>query len=297
MGRSVFRLYQPFVISFSGGRTSGYLLRRVIDAYGGTLPVGCQVLFANTGKERDETLDFVHQVETQWNVPIVWLEWDDPEGPGEPGRFRVVNYQTAHRRSEPNSPFERMVARMPCLPNPLVRRCSGELKMRTQRRYLESVGWSNDVHRFHAIGIRADEEHRTIQIRADCPGYVSPVFPLVVAGVTESDVLKWWSKQDFDLQLRPHEGNCDLCFLKSTKKLLSIMREHPEFSQWWEHMETTKRDSAESGAYFRESRPYAKLVRIAQQNVLFDDFTETDGDEIACSCGSGVGEWSVEEDQ
>lgn len=33
------------VISFSGGRTSGMLLRRVLDAFGGTLPPDRVVIF------------------------------------------------------------------------------------------------------------------------------------------------------------------------------------------------------------------------------------------------------------
>lgn len=57
------------VILFSGGRTSGYMLRRLIDSNGGI--DDCTVIFCNTGKERKETLDFVHRVQTMWEIPIV----------------------------------------------------------------------------------------------------------------------------------------------------------------------------------------------------------------------------------
>jgi predicted phosphoadenosine phosphosulfate sulfurtransferase len=49
----------PACISFSGARTSGYMLRQIVDAYGGTLPDDVIVAFMNTGK-REETLRFVH---------------------------------------------------------------------------------------------------------------------------------------------------------------------------------------------------------------------------------------------
>ncbi len=49
----------PALISFSGGRTSAYLLKHVLDAYGGTLPNNVIACFANTGKEMPQTLDFV----------------------------------------------------------------------------------------------------------------------------------------------------------------------------------------------------------------------------------------------
>lgn len=54
----------PALISFSGGRTSGYMLRHILDAHDGTLPDDVVVTFANTGKEREETLRFVHDCAT-----------------------------------------------------------------------------------------------------------------------------------------------------------------------------------------------------------------------------------------
>ena len=48
-----YRVPRPAVISFSGGRTSGYLLRHVIDAYGGRLPEGVFVAFS-LSRERDK---------------------------------------------------------------------------------------------------------------------------------------------------------------------------------------------------------------------------------------------------
>ena len=56
-----FFLSEPSMVSFSGGRTSGYMLRRILDAHGGMLPDHAKVVFANTGKERPETLDFVQR--------------------------------------------------------------------------------------------------------------------------------------------------------------------------------------------------------------------------------------------
>ena len=62
------------LISFSGGRTSGYMLHRILEA-NGDLPDRVKVLFANTGREMSGTLDFVHNVEKNWGVDITWLEY------------------------------------------------------------------------------------------------------------------------------------------------------------------------------------------------------------------------------
>ena len=62
-------------INFSGGRSSGFMLHNILQAYDGKLPENCCVVFTNTGKEREETLVFVDRCSKEWEVPIVWLEY------------------------------------------------------------------------------------------------------------------------------------------------------------------------------------------------------------------------------
>lgn len=92
-----YRIAGPAVISFSGGRTSAYMLKHILDAHGGTLSGDVAVVFANTGKERPETLDFVAECGVRWNFPIAWVEydWDAPR------RTRIVSFDTAARNGEP----------------------------------------------------------------------------------------------------------------------------------------------------------------------------------------------------
>ena len=61
-------------INVSGGRTSGFLLHQVLEANGG-LPDNVVAVFANTGKEREATLEFIQQMEDRWGVPVYWLEY------------------------------------------------------------------------------------------------------------------------------------------------------------------------------------------------------------------------------
>jgi 3'-phosphoadenosine 5'-phosphosulfate sulfotransferase (PAPS reductase)/FAD synthetase len=106
----------PALISFSGGRTSAYMLRQIIDAYGGSLPPLVIACFANTGKEMPQTLDFVHECGVRWDVPITWLEYD-PAGEKQK-KFRIVDRATASRNGEP---FEALVKERRYLPNPVTR--------------------------------------------------------------------------------------------------------------------------------------------------------------------------------
>ena len=87
-----FKISQPTCISFSGGRTSAYLLWRVLQANGG-LPADTVVCFANTGKEVEATLRFVRDCAEHWQVPIHWLEYV----PTEPG-FALVDFDQASRQ-------------------------------------------------------------------------------------------------------------------------------------------------------------------------------------------------------
>ena len=54
-----YKIEGPALISFSGGRTSAYMLYQILQAHGGELPPNLYVTFANTGKEMPETLDFI----------------------------------------------------------------------------------------------------------------------------------------------------------------------------------------------------------------------------------------------
>ena len=62
-----FKIDSPTSISFSGGRTSAYMLWRILEANGG-LPEEAKVIFANTGKECEETLEFIRDCSVNWNV-------------------------------------------------------------------------------------------------------------------------------------------------------------------------------------------------------------------------------------
>ena len=86
----------PAVISFSGGRTSAYMLKQIVNAHGGQLPAEATVVFANTGMERPETLDFIDTCARAWAIDIVWVELDR----AAPHRTRIVDYATASRNGE-----------------------------------------------------------------------------------------------------------------------------------------------------------------------------------------------------
>lgn len=253
MTRNPYRFDGPALISFSGGRTSGYMLWHILDAWNGQLPEDVHVVFANTGKEREETLRFVHECQTRWSVNIRWLEWQKAAP-----KFSEVGYNSAARNGEP---FAACMNDRSYLPNPVARICTADTKVKVLAAFMRAQGydtWDN------VIGLRADEPDRVAKRRRakrerkEC---WENRMPMATASATELDVLEFWQKQDFDLGLRPHEGNCDLCFLKGELRLLLIMAEHPEAPEWWIGMEAAR------DATFRNDRlPYAQLAKKAAAN-------------------------------
>ena len=237
-------------ISFSGGRTSGYMLHQILDA-NGDLPDRVRVIFSNTGREMPETLDFVQECGERWGVNIIWTEWR-PEKPF----FETVNHNCADRDGWV---FSRLIAKNKMLPNVGKRFCTKEMKVLTAKRYLVSVGWKQWT---NTLGIRADEPKR---LRPSKDKRMTRWFPMAQADVRKSDVLDFWSTQPFDLRLTT-TSNCEGCFLKSEANLAAMWRSHPERMQWWVDQEEKMQ------ANFIYGKPYKKVGEFvdAQGDWIFD---------------------------
>lgn len=277
-----FLIDSPTCISFSGGRTSAYMLWRVLQSNGG-LPDDAVVCFANTGKEDEETLRFVRDCGDNWQVPIVWVEYHNDER-----GYAVVDFETASRNGEP---FEAIIRKRNYLPNPVTRFCTVELKIRAMHKHLKSLGWKDGDGWDQFVGIRADEERRVAKIRArPSPETVKETMclPLADAGITIRDIDAFWSGQQFKLGLptvngKTLAGNCDLCFLKAGNQVQTLISEKPERAVWWANMEALALASKPSGARFRSDRPsYQAMLNNSRDQV--DAFGYADAG-IDCFCG------------
>jgi 3'-phosphoadenosine 5'-phosphosulfate sulfotransferase (PAPS reductase)/FAD synthetase len=259
-----FKITGPTCISFSGGRTSAYMLWRVLQSNSG-LPDEAIVSFANTGKEDEATLRFVQDCAEHWGVSINWLEYQR-----EKPNFKMVDFASAARNGEP---FAELVTKKSYLPNPVARFCTEELKVKAINRYLDSIGVYADT----MVGVRADEPRRVGKLRAR-----GLLVPLVDAGVRQADVQAFWQSSPFNLGLEFRDGitamgNCDLCFLKGPGQIMGLIQDKPERAVWWAQMEEA------IGATFRSDRPsYAQMLKFTkEQRDMFSVDTET----IPCFCG------------
>lgn len=262
----------PALISFSGGRTSGYMLHQIVHAYGGALPDDVKVVFANTGKEREETLRFVHECATQWGVNVRWVEWrENAEG------FEEVGYNSASRNGEP---FEALIRKKGMPPNWQARFCTQFLKVHAMTCFARSLEWARYT---EVIGLRDDEGHRILKglARAEEDGR-HVAYPLAKSKVRKPDVMAFWGAQKFDLALPPGAGNCDLCFLKSMQTRRALMRQWPGSADWWMAQERS------TNGFFDRRALYVDLDReVRTQGHLFDGFMPDEEYDAECGlvCG------------
>jgi hypothetical protein len=307
-----YRIEGPALISFSGGRTSAYMLFKILEAHDGKLPDDVHVTFANTGREREETLRFVHECGSRWSAPIRWLEWRDrpkgTEGRDTPwaGRFEEVGYNSASRKGEP---LKALYRRKGYLPNAVTRFCTAEAKIDVMKWFMLAQGYENWT---NLVGLRADEMRRIAksQSRNDAgKERWTNAWPMLKGRAYKGDILSFWFgdhydggkpnwdnllsvpvdqlPHGFDLGLADWEGNCIDCFLKGKDILIHTERVRPGSLDFAIEQETA------IGARFITEHSYTDLrSEISTQPLLipvdleFDAECGVSGTDTRIRCGA-----------
>lgn len=224
----------PSIAGISGGRTSALMALEHV-------PAGTVLCFQNTGREHSKTLDFLRRLEDDLRRPIVRLEWRAPPrgDPPKNSRFEVVPHEQLSRKGEPFRDLLECVAAFrkkhkglgPVAPWARSRICTAYLKVRTQRDYCRALGWT-DWTTF--VGLRADEPDRVAKMRGrneERDG--DERAPLFDAGIVKADVLRYWERKPYDLNIPEHLGNCTGCFLKDEADLATALLDVEGDPQWW----------------------------------------------------------------
>lgn len=235
------------LITFSGGRTSAFMAVFCKEKYKDD---NLLFVFANTGKERPETLEFVHQCDQHFNLNIVWVEADIAQEKGIGTNYKIVDYHSASRNGQP---FENLIKKYG-LPSKLYRHCTRELKEVPIHKFAKEH-FNGEY--LTALGIRADEPKRINHNKQNV------FYPLAEINVTEEFIRKFWEKQPFDLQLKDYQGNCNLCFLKSKRKRMTIISEDKNIAEWWEKMEDKYADENRPMFDVRGNVTISELVKDA----------------------------------
>lgn len=218
---------ERLLVSFSGGETSAYMAKWLIDNKADEYEMA--FVFANTGEENEETLNFANRCDKDWGLNLVWVEADVHMEKGVGTKHKIVDYETASRNGEP---FEEIIKKFG-IPNQRFPHCNREMKLRPIHSYIKNeLGWKKGYKT--AIGIRYDEIDRMV---ADRSTY-NIIYPLIEnVRMTKQKINHWWNKQPFRLQLKGYQGNCKTCWKKSFRNLYAIAKENPEHFDFFKRME------------------------------------------------------------
>lgn len=266
------------MVTVSGGRSSAMAARH-IQTHEDYKDCNKIYVFANTGQERIETINFLKDIVRYWGIDLVLLEAVGSEIMGVGITYKVVTFETLSMNSEP---FEEVIKHVnkgiySGLPHQDAPYCSSRMKTIPCEKYANDIfGKGNYI---KSIGYRYEDMPKRItwkEIAMD----KKRIFPLLTDfgyALGQKDLNKWWDLQPFKLQIHGKYGNCELCWKKSKETLVENIRFGVRSIDWWDRMERTY-----GNVSFRGKLSINDLVRMAELPT-----TETfnfDKEEDSCVC-------------
>ena len=251
-------------------------------------------VMANTSKEREESLEFMNKCDKHYKLNLVWIEAEfHDKGTGVTPK--IISYKNLKRNGEI---FEQGIKKLG-VPNKENKWCNRDMKLEVLRKYADSVFGKNNYS--VAVGIRADEMDR---VRKDYKTN-NVFYPLMDRGISSKDRNRFWKDQPIKITIPAYKGNCDMCFAKSNRKLMTILKEEPERAEWWDKMiktygsipidgkpsynELMKKNNGVQ-TFYRNYNTIEDLIKIAEKPFTraSDEYIyENDLFDLEDECGTG----------
>ena len=219
------------IVSFSGGRTSAYLCKVMIDEFGRD---NVDFIYMDTGAEHPKTYEFIRNVNKHFGLNLVCLRGDFNQPLGKGHKYNVVSIDDIGPDLKPYTALVKKYG----TPGVASAWCTSRMKEETHDKYCNEKYGKGNYETW--IGIRADEPRRLSGIgKREDLRYMAEI-----TDVEKDDVLGYWSKQPFNLEIDEWLGNCVFCFKKSNLKLAAAQRDEPGlYIEWLEMIESaTERD-------------------------------------------------------
>lgn len=200
------------VVSFSGGRTSGYLCYLIKLMYPNAI-----FIFMDTGAEHPKTYAFIRQCNDHFGLNLVCLRTLVHEEDGVGCSYQVISIDEIGDDLQP----WRDMCKKYSTPYRSGAFCTERMKTLPAKKYLDKT---YGVDRWQMwLGMRVDEPDRLKPKRRI--SYLAEI-----SNFDRQDVLDWWAGMPFDLQLPEHLGNCVFCIKKGENKLALAARDEPELA-------------------------------------------------------------------
>ena len=288
---------KKLLVSFSGGETSAFmaqwLLKHKQDEY------EMVFVFANTGQENEETLEFVDKCDKEFNLNVVWVEAVAHHGERKGCTHKIVDFKTASRRGEP---FEDIIKKYG-IPNQTFPHCTRETKLAPITSFAKEYFGTRKY--YTAIGIRIDEADR-MNAKYKEKRILYPLIFKDFIQMTKPKINFYWNTMPFRLKLKGYQGNCKTCWKKSDKKLYTIAQESPEYFDFMNNMEEKyprvgaefkKDETSVDRVFFRKHRTAKDIINESEnfKGMVVDDaqiygieldfFDDTESCDVWSNCG------------
>jgi hypothetical protein len=262
---------ENLLVSFSGGETSAFMSQWLNNHYEEHGYKNIVFVFANTGLENEQTLEFVERCDKHFKLGVQWVEADVQHGVRKGTNYYTTDFDNASRNGEP---FEDVIKKygIPNQPAPI---CTRELKQQPIKAFGKS--WFNGEKYHTAIGIRQDEADR-MNAKAKEMGFIYPLINSKMIPATKPMINFYWRSMPFRLELKGYQGNCVTCWKKSDKKLYQIAKENPKAFDFMAEMERKYSLNSNTGkkeVFFRNNR---SALQILEESKNFKGKVKDDSD-------------------
>ena len=317
------------IVSFSGGRTSAYLVHCIEKMRkDGRLQGPVEYIFMDTGAEHPGTYKFARQVADHFGISMTLLRPVISPELGTGVTFKIVGWDDLKPDLQS---WREMLAKHGTPYNPGGGFCTDRLKTEVSNKYCDFKYGKNNTVKW--IGYRIDESRRSwgsklypeltkrgydtysaAELMTSClltedhAAILKPLFepqsdlfgdspevnilPTLIKKVDavkkigfrflfdisdfeKQDVLDWWKRQPFDLQIDEWSGNCVFCIKKGESKVALAVKDNPEMAQEFIDMvnEPTVRDM---GRKFPLNAMYRDYMSLEQIRDKWADIDRTD---------------------
>lgn len=268
------------MVTVSGGRSSAMMARHIqtSDAYKDYEKL---YVFANTGLERPETIQFLKYIETYWGIPLVKIEgvYSDIMGVGV--GYKIVDWDTLDMTGKPyeGAVMHKNKGDYRGLPHQDAPYCSEMTKTIPCKKLCDEIFGVNNYKK--AIGYRLEDVPKRISY-AEMKIDKSRIFPLLQdfeVPINKRILTAFWAKQPFKLGIKSSLGNCELCWKKSDTHLIEAINYGSRFLEWQKNMEDMY-----GNVSFRGNRSISDLIDLADTPTTLEfDFDFEQEDKCVCS--------------
>lgn len=263
------------VVSFSGGRTSAYLVH-LMEQKRKSEGLDVEYIFMDTGAEHPKTYEFIKNVVSHWQINLVCLRAVISQEKGVGPTYEEINVGDIGWNL---NLWQGMVKKYGAPYNPGGAFCTDKMKTTPYNKYCNDVYGKGNYTTW--LGIRIDEKRRLKQKE----GYR---YLAEISRMTKHEIIGWWGQQPFDLGIDEWLGNCVFCIKKGINKVALAAKEEPELAAQFDEMLThANKEKRNSGGEMYRGKLSLQGIAEMYANHDIDDIKKSMRTRRECGVASG----------